>query len=232
MKYLLFTLLCSLSIAQAMERQSLIRTKIEHEESTIASELDTLSRTNPNKKDPLALWEKELSLQRLKSRHTQITDMLQWIRESNPDHKEVSAAFLDYQRICDRLREKATVTKVTAAYWEGLAKKAPIQNTMTSATLGTFTEDDEEDEELVTAEQAPTTRSQSVTVARPIITPVAPRRPYSAPIVHHSRAKYFSPLSLTSISETDEPATANEEEQPAGALVALFAEQGQILPSA
>ena len=234
MKYLVFALLCSLSIAQAMDRGSLAQVKlfsiqsaIKQEEIAISSGLDALSKTIVDTKDLVTLYEKNLAIQRLKSRLTEVTSMLQWIQESNPAYSEISQAFINYQKTRDHLMARVTATKKTAAFWEGLAKKTPTQKAIAPATtLATFAEEDEEDEELV-AEQAPA-RSQSVTVAaqhQPLITVAT--RAHSAPTtVHYSRSRYISPQSLESISETDEPtatnATHHEEEQPAGALTALF----------
>ncbi len=220
MKYLVFTILRSLSIAQAMERQSLeqmrlssMQTRIEQEKTTLTSEFDTLSKTMIDRDDYVALYEKELTMTRLKSRLAEVTDMLQWIQQNNPPYKEISGAFISYQKMCDRLMVKATETQKAAAYWEGIAKKTKVK---TSATLEAFTEED--DEEL-TQEQVPPARSQSVIISRNVPTVTAPRA-YSAPVIkiHHSRSRYgVSPQSLNSIKEVTE-----EEIEKPGTLSILF----------
>ncbi len=203
-----------------MERQSLeqmrlssMQTRIEQEKTTLTSEFDTLSKTMIDRDDYVALYEKELTMTRLKSRLAEVTDMLQWIQQNNPPHKEISAAFISYQKACDRLKARATETQKAAAYWEGLAKKTKVK---TSATLGAFTEED--DEELP-QEQVPPARSQSVIVSRNVPTVTAPRA-YSAPVIkiHHSRSRYgVSPQSLNSIKEVTE-----EEIEKPGTLSILF----------
>ncbi len=215
MKYLLFTLLCSLSVAQAMERQSLaqmglssIQDAIKKEETTIKSELSTLLQTTPDKNDYVALYEKETAQHRLKSRLADVTDMLQWIQTNTPTYKEISAAFRDYQETCDRLKTKASANKMTFTYSEGLEKKAHPQNArVVTAKLGAFEEEDEEDAELTIEQTSASQRSQSVPAYH--ITVPTSVRSHSAPITikrifNNPLSEYISSFVPTPISEEDE----------------------------
>ncbi len=93
MKYLLLTLLCSLSVAQAMEHP-LIRT-LKQEKLALKLELDAASRAMFEGGNS-ALCAKTIRI--FKNRLTEVIEILEWIKEANPTEKGVLHVCVAYEK--------------------------------------------------------------------------------------------------------------------------------------
>jgi hypothetical protein len=218
MNYLIGTLLCSLSVAQAMKigtapKESLI-TEIKKQTETLRSELKTLSQTTPEQSSD-ALFKTSLAMHRLQSRLGRITTLLEWAQKDSSDHTTILRAFIDYQKMNDRLKAKTSTTLTTAALWTQRAK-APLiapAKVMATAPLTILTEEENE-EELATL----LTRSHSAPVDYTMTTP-ATRRSFSAPLRKNYTLlspRYVSPFAKDPLSEKA------EDDLVSGGMLSLF----------
>ena len=231
MKYLLLTLLCSVSMAHSMEdepflqtagdesplqaiEKQLLKKEIKKEKRHITLRLSAISQQMLTRTDSIELCK---VLEKLQNRLIAVDEILTWIKEAEPTNKGISQAFTAYKNTYSGLTVMPPKAKKPNVHLE---QQQPMPTEFTPAllaqplntrsfSLSSITE--ESDEELV--EQGPARSQSAAAPSTASEIEFTTRRSSSAPLRRHSSPSttIASTGSLESIPEDVEAEEAENE---------------------